>query len=181
MGTVCNSTGGGLKKLKLACFGGKGRGLGTTTVRRIIKESCPENLPNSLPFEDMWRWSQTWNLRVIFTSHSGPQDGHSGSCLLKTLGTSRAYVEFILCPNSTTHEIMARSPHYPTIPKILPGLTLVIPPVVWSSCGHRLTGGQSGSVGPPGHWKGISGSGQHENTRSCPWLDGIPSTWKWKV
>lgn len=82
--------------------------------------------------------------------------------------TSRAYVEFILCPKSTTHAIMARSPHYPTIPKTLPGLTLVIPPVVWSSCGHRLTGGQSGSVGPPGHWKGISGSGQHENIRSCP-------------
>lgn len=41
---------GGLKKLKLPCLGGKGRSLGTITVRRIIKESCPENhLPNSLP------------------------------------------------------------------------------------------------------------------------------------
>lgn len=72
------------------------------------------------------------------------------------------------------------SPPYPPVPRF-PVLTLVTPPTIWSSCGCRLTGGQSGSAGPRGHWKGTSESGQHGNTQSCPWLGGTPSTWKWQV
>lgn len=65
-----------------------------------------------------------------------------------------------------------------SIPGLHCSLTLVIPPAVWSSCGCKLTVGQSGSAGPPGHWKGIFGSGQHGNIQSCPWFGGIPSIWK---
>ena len=173
MGTVsATPQEGGLKTLKLSCLGGKGRSLGTTTVRRIIKESCPENrLPNSLPSEDIMMLRP--NLKLVCNLHQSLWATGWQQFLLKAYlcntDTSHACV-FVLCPKLATHEItiMARSPPYPTIPKRLPVLTLVTPPVVWSSCGCRLTGGQSGSVGPPGHWKGISGSGQHENIRSCP-------------
>lgn len=52
-GCLCNSTGGGLKQMKLPCLEGEGRGLGTTIIR-IIKESCPENfLSNSPSFGDI--------------------------------------------------------------------------------------------------------------------------------
>lgn len=55
-----------------------------------------------------------------------------------------------------------------TVPRRLLVLTLATPPAVGSSCGCRLTGGQSGSAEPLGHWKGIFGSGQHENIQNYP-------------